>query len=1628
MNQRIESNIILQTLIPKPRGDGFASIHSSLNKLEKKLTDLTSREWKVKITLDDSELRRLGLRGASTGKSREERDADRAAKQAKEEQRIWDQLAKEDKQRAAEKKRDAERQRREDERVWNKLLAEQAAIDKKREAAAKKAAAEAKKIADQQAAAAKQQAAAASSPPMSSRPGYPVTEARRKGRMTKDGMVYTTTETGEQTNRGRGFISKTTVNESGDIIATDDRMINLAEKRAQAAARVRAEEERIAALAGPMAKEEINRLKRLQYTLDTVKEIRNTVTGEVKRVPTYAKSERSFRGDIETNFVTIDPRTGKIIEDRKIGTGEQSAKRTRSGRALFAREQQRNEAAAGVNLSNLLNEGYQVLKTGSGRTGADPFQEEKIKLVRFYIDQANQQVAETVTAYLKGKRANQFSKDTVAGVPAMKMMKSLQDRDSDDVLKKSANQAYIGTRLKQYEAEGFVRQRDRERFDKSTGSMQKIQEYRRVSGDALRGFTVEIVRANVAAQKLESSLLTGAAASRALGDSLFVSIQKVALWSVATGSVFLFTRGLWAAAAAAADLEHHIVLLARVGRNLGGAFADRYKAAVETTDAILAMTTAIGGNAIESLKAAAIFGRAGQNQREIIESVRVSLLAARIAELDVAEAAELMSSAIYQFNGSARDMAPTLDMLNTLSNNFRVTTGDLMQSISRSGSIIAQQNGRMSELAATTAITASVTSRTGAEIGNAMKTIASQADRIETKRFLFEKLGVSVHDLGGESKSYTQFLLEMSLALETATDAERNLATTQVAGVRQRNIMLAQMNNIVDTIKAENTALIGRNGDNEDRMFGSGFQEFLQTSDTLTSSLGRLQAQALDTSYTLGSGFVNLGKNLSDILSWILSWVSAGNRLTGGMLAQVSIIGIMVGVMRALAATYGITTASITAFVTQLWQQAAAATAASGSVIQLATNMAVASRGFLVAAGVWGAVAGAILLVVDAIGSYAQQAMIADEIERMKIQSAERDIVTEKNRAQAYLNTANAIGTVADGIRDLEVEQKKTGKDNSGTIKSRQAMITGLAAEAGVVRKPGQTPESLQFELIKKQRAAQEAQQRLLESKVGQLRSKAADEGSRLARERQALRESDLIMQGKLAPAKSGQYWSRLWGSQEGVAQPGKAITNAFKVSTGGVLSGLDNKANYGLRGIHLEIAKEIQVIEDAWKDTTKQLKEAEAELKAIKEAQAKIALDPKKYRNAERILFDFTRNSERTIESIESRRRTRNILGGVGGSDLKRTMMELKEVKDASKDAEAALLMLKEVRKVGDGQLETAEKNLIKLLEREKELLWEKFEIEQKIRKEGARTVIAGDSKLRQGAYIIEQQRARGLSGTASSYGDQVAALKMEREALQRDTLAIQKDVSTGKLKDPAQIAAANEKIGENLIRLRELELDYTMSLLEAEKNIAIERKKSADEALRAVGALNEEDKMRVLAQAQYFAKNPNAKISAQDAFTMNGADFNILSRFFGSKIEDISQQKNAFANILNVGRFGISQDLQLGENEIAAARGGRSNEQIIADQRARFMDRARQAGLAQNGGAGWNAVQDMGGFNNGNNIALNIKNDINFGPVLDQIKRVYEVKEAEMVQAMGKTIESIVDRKFRLLKAGVAPKLDGN
>lgn len=1114
---------------------------------------------------------------------------------------------------------------------------------------------------------------------------------------------------------------------------------------------------------------------------------------------------------------------------------------------------------------------------------------------------------------------------------------------------------------------------------------ERITEHFRQTKGVLEGYEVEIARLNEKTGEMNTRTIRGAQAVRFLGDSLANAANKVLLWTLATGAVFATLNLFRQVGREVIELEANTIFLTRVGRNLvqtSGdievSFNDQLSAARRLTSGIVDLTLVYGGSATEAQRAAAIFLRSGQNVEETLDAVRASLLAARIAEIEVEDAAILLSSALQQFNLEAKQLLPTLDSLNTLSNNYRVTTDDLLKSISKAGSTFAEHNGRLSELAAITTVVAERTAASGSKIGNAIKTVQSRLDQLDTRKALFEGVGLSTVNLEGQTINLSKLLLILKSRIDDLNEVDQKRLTLQLGGVRRRNLLVAAIEEVERAIIAENKALLDS---------GSSLEEFGDRSGTIEAAMERLQAviSALAEAAQGPLGF--LLDNIASLIAGILKLTTvfgglpikigivvaaflllrAGfNKLfaSGGLLAK-TFVDIQVRALTAATAVRHFGLASARAAL-QMRVQAAAARVGAASMSLFRLSM--------------GDVTALISLVALPLLAGATNELTAlSDATAEATRAADAQVSAEERRLKAFRNSKEAIFELF-----LEIERiEDKGGDNASQRISRLEDTARRIADSVDLELPngGSGAERLNKFAIS---AARQERQRIEEL------NNARQDKLRNTRDQIRLTQEELRTAKILASYERGEFLgsdplSRTRGdSILGNIAAGfdsANVTDVYQTIADAVVGGDEVRE----RTAETNVAK--------LEEKLKQLSESESGLVSQIENDSAKLLDPAKRLKDYRLQVELLASQSR-VAADKQKQLVREITGStLGSDDLQRNVQLEKEIsrelekqdqllKDLNenspaRDQEILVDSYKRVNELVNRRLKATKDILATESKVAQSFFGQRFETRTNLDVEARRIALEREvglgerPELSSGISGIDAERTALRSRIEARNRDvaRIESLRANRENIQRAIREKERQLTVprsrrsfdliddeiDRLKSDLSLAsdarrgadfseAVRKKNAEDLARLKELEAEKALEILRAEKEIAIERKKSADEAVRALGALSQEDKLRVAAQAAFFAEDPDRKVSARDRFLASAEDTKILDQFFKGRSDSrLDPKADPFSKTLIDAGFGTDPDVEASARDLERIRRGRSDTELL-ETAARRSDLAEE------------------------------------------------------------------------------------
>ncbi|MGV3772214.1 MAG: phage tail tape measure protein [Verrucomicrobiales bacterium] len=320
------------------------------------------------------------------------------------------------------------------------------------------------------------------------------------------------------------------------------------------------------------------------------------------------------------------------------------------------------------------------------------------------------------------------------------------------------------------------------------------------------------------------------------------------------------------------DLEHATERLKVVFR--GG----RTEATLLGRD-VLSLAAANGRGAQEAMEAAIAWSRLGLTKLQVLEAVRVSLMAANVAEITAGEATEHLSSLMATYKLSVTQLSSELAGLNAISNRYNVTNKDMLEGLTRTAAIAKQAGISLAELKGFIGAGVSVTGQTGPNIGQGVKSIIGSLSQERVQKDLREDFQFETTTDGGDGlKNMSQLLSELFVKYQAMSEAERRTMLFNVAGKHQASRMAALLDGY---IRAQILAINATND------LTSAEAENKAITETLRSTYAGLVTEFQSFAFKQGSNgpaqaLGEIGKAMQNVLK--IANTSGGSIATSGLM------------------------------------------------------------------------------------------------------------------------------------------------------------------------------------------------------------------------------------------------------------------------------------------------------------------------------------------------------------------------------------------------------------------------------------------------------------------------------------------------------------------------------------------------------------------------------------------------------------------------------------------------------------------------------------------------------------------------------------------------------------------------
>jgi len=267
----------------------------------------------------------------------------------------------------------------------------------------------------------------------------------------------------------------------------------------------------------------------------------------------------------------------------------------------------------------------------------------------------------------------------------------------------------------------------------------------------------------------------------------------------------------------------------------------------------------IARNTAQSFKtvaeAAVELSRQGLSVTETLKRTNDAMVLSRISGLDAAQAVDTLTAAMNGFQKAALDTTTVVNSLARVDSNFAVSTKDLADALTRVGSTADDAGVSFNELLGAVTAVQQTTSRGGAVIGNAFKTIFTRLNRADTVTQLRE-LGVAID----ESQNGIQKLQAISSAIKNVDSATANTIKELAGGVFQINVVSAALGDLSKEYSIYANAV---------KIAGQSTNDAIKRNEDLNKTLAALSSQSLTNIQDLLSkiGNISLGNNLKNLFA-----------------------------------------------------------------------------------------------------------------------------------------------------------------------------------------------------------------------------------------------------------------------------------------------------------------------------------------------------------------------------------------------------------------------------------------------------------------------------------------------------------------------------------------------------------------------------------------------------------------------------------------------------------------------------------------------------------------------------------------------------------------------------------------
>ncbi len=288
--------------------------------------------------------------------------------------------------------------------------------------------------------------------------------------------------------------------------------------------------------------------------------------------------------------------------------------------------------------------------------------------------------------------------------------------------------------------------------------------------------------------------------------------------------------------------------------------------------------------------------RQGKDVAETETLIRDSLVLSKVGQIESADAADYLTSALNGYKLEAKDAIGVIDKLTAVDAVSASESGGLAVSMSKAASAADMAGVSMDKLVGWIATVKETTRAADEEIGNSLKTMLSRMNQVKAGKFIDEetggslndfekvlgKIGIALRDANGQFISSEKVLDELGQKFNTLDSVTQRAVATALGGSYQYAKVIALLSNYDKALKYTETA---------ENSAGSAMKKF-ETSylDSLEAKQNALQATF--ESVIMHSDLNKVYGNILDATTALVKFVDETNALKGALTGLTAFAGI----------------------------------------------------------------------------------------------------------------------------------------------------------------------------------------------------------------------------------------------------------------------------------------------------------------------------------------------------------------------------------------------------------------------------------------------------------------------------------------------------------------------------------------------------------------------------------------------------------------------------------------------------------------------------------------------------------------------------------------------------------------